>query len=67
MAVPKQQRAYLQQAVQLIKACMDKSDGSIGGSKACSAEIMILCAEVACQVHVTFIDIHVFHFSKISS
>jgi len=62
-AVPKQRHAYLHQAVQLIKSCMDKSDGSTDGLKACSGEIMILCAEVACQVRVSFIAVHVFNFS----
>ena len=54
--VPKQRHAYLQQAVQLIKSCMDKSDGGTDGSKACTGEIMILCAEVACQVCVILLS-----------
>jgi len=63
-AVPKQRHAYLQQAVQLIKSCVDKSDGSTDGSKACSGEIIILCAEVSCQVHVIFVFMHVFIFNN---
>jgi len=50
--VPSQRHAYLQQALQVMKSCAEKTDGSTDGSKAFTGEMMILCAEVACQVHV---------------
>jgi len=50
--VSTQRRAYLQQALKLIRSCAEKTDGSADGSKAFSGEIIILCAEVACQVGV---------------
>jgi len=53
--VPSQRRAYLQQAMQLIRSCVDKTDSSTDGSKAVSVDNVILCTEVACQVHVFFV------------
>jgi len=55
--VPSQRHAYLQQALQVMKSCAEKTDGSTDGSKDFTGEIMILCAEVACQVHMFFLII----------
>jgi len=49
--VPSQRRAYLQQALKLIRSCAEKTGSTADGSKAFRGENIILCAEAACQVH----------------